>query len=177
MAVTRSARDDLIAGAPLESGVLVEDVVPVGLDGTEASRDDLVVDTHDGVLRDVLSKSVSQYISLLLLQKCSHLLWTYLDLIRLSILIRYVWILVVVVQQSAAIYWKVSKLLICMCFGMSLPENVLPQYAPSKSRLWPVSWIAKSMLLLVPKNAMLPLELYAQLSPGIVMTWRTCYCQ
>lgn len=58
MAVTRSARNDLVAGTPLESGVLVEDVVPVGLDGTEAARDDLVVDTHDGVLRDVLPKSV-----------------------------------------------------------------------------------------------------------------------
>lgn len=54
MAVASTAREDLLAGLVLEQGVLVLDLLGVGLHAGEAAGDDLVVDTDDGVLGDVL---------------------------------------------------------------------------------------------------------------------------
>lgn len=54
MAIAGSSRKNLISGFPLQCGVLVEDVVPAGLGGAEATGDDLVIDTDYSVLSDIL---------------------------------------------------------------------------------------------------------------------------
>lgn len=54
MAIAGSSRKNLVSGFPLQCCVLMEDIVPAGLDGTEATWDDLVVDTDYSVLCDVL---------------------------------------------------------------------------------------------------------------------------
>lgn len=54
MAIAGSSRNYLTSGFPLQCCVLMEYIVPVGLDGAEAARDHLVIDTDYGVLGDVL---------------------------------------------------------------------------------------------------------------------------
>lgn len=54
MTIASTTRQDLLAGLILEQGVLVLDLLVVGLHAGEAAGDDLVVDTDDGVLGDVL---------------------------------------------------------------------------------------------------------------------------
>jgi hypothetical protein len=54
MAIALPTRQDLIAGLALQGGVLVDDVVVVWLHSREATGDDFVVDSDDGVLGDVL---------------------------------------------------------------------------------------------------------------------------
>lgn len=54
MAIASSSRKNLIFGFPLQCCVLVEDVVPAGLRGTEATGDDFAVDTEYSVLCDIL---------------------------------------------------------------------------------------------------------------------------
>jgi hypothetical protein len=54
MTITGSTGNNLIPGLSLQSCILVEDIVPVGLGRTEATRDDLVVNTHNGILCNIL---------------------------------------------------------------------------------------------------------------------------
>lgn len=60
MTVASTARQDLLAGLVLEQGVLVLDLLVVGLHAGEAAGDDLVVDSNDRVLGDVLHDKVRQ---------------------------------------------------------------------------------------------------------------------
>jgi hypothetical protein len=54
MSIAGSSGKNLISGFPLQCSVLVEDIVPVGLGGTEATGDDFVVNTDYSVLCDIL---------------------------------------------------------------------------------------------------------------------------
>lgn len=49
-----ATRDDDVANVTLEGGVLVEDGLPVGLDGADAAGDDLVKERNDRLLGKVL---------------------------------------------------------------------------------------------------------------------------
>ena len=51
-----AAGDDLVADVALQRGVLMEDGLPIGLDGADAARDDFVEDGDDGLLGYVLRR-------------------------------------------------------------------------------------------------------------------------